>query len=141
MQHNVWRYVQLPQHRGGMRFCPHAGWRNTFRFTKSSRNAKTMTPGGRPRQQPGRSAPQLKIYHVDHDLVAVQKAIAYTDLLGAVYFINYFSFCGGGGSISLFLLLNTKENSLSICTLIDNSPRKSANLNKGYNSFSEYKSP
>jgi hypothetical protein len=44
--------------------------------------AKTVTPGGRPRREPGRPAPPLKLFHFDQKIFAVQKPIAYTDLLG-----------------------------------------------------------
>jgi len=43
--------------------------------------AKTVTPAGRPRREPGRPAPPLKVFHADHNILAVQKPIAYTDLL------------------------------------------------------------
>ncbi len=46
--------------------------------------AKTVTPGGSPRREPGRPAPPLKIFHFDQKILAVQKPIAYTDLLGNV---------------------------------------------------------
>jgi len=48
--------------------------------------AKTVTPGGSPRREPGRPAPQLKVFNFDQKIIAVQKPIAYTDLLGTVYF-------------------------------------------------------
>jgi hypothetical protein len=43
--------------------------------------AKTVTPRGGPRREPGRPAPPLQVLHFDHNIVAVQKPIAYTDLL------------------------------------------------------------
>jgi hypothetical protein len=43
--------------------------------------AKTVTPGGSPRREPGRPAPPLKLFHFDQKILAVQKPIAYTDLL------------------------------------------------------------
>ncbi|MCM1564498.1 MAG: hypothetical protein NC238_00820, partial [Dehalobacter sp.] len=46
--------------------------------------AKTVTPGGRPRREPGRPAPPLKLFHFDQKILAVQKPIAYTDLLVVV---------------------------------------------------------
>jgi len=46
--------------------------------------AKTVTPGGRPRREPGRPAPPLKVFHFDQNILAVQKPIAYTDLLCSV---------------------------------------------------------
>jgi len=43
--------------------------------------AKTVTPGGGPRREPGQPAPPLKVFHFDQKILAVQKPIAYTDLL------------------------------------------------------------
>jgi hypothetical protein len=48
--------------------------------------AKTVTPGGSPRREPGQPAPPLKIFHFDQNFLAVQKPIAYTDLLWHVHF-------------------------------------------------------
>ena len=51
--------------------------------------AKTVTPGGSPRREPGRPAPPLKIFHFDQKILAVQKPIAYTDLLcGRALFLS-----------------------------------------------------
>ena len=46
--------------------------------------AKTVTPGGRPRREPGRPAPPLTVFHFDQKILAVQKPMTYTDLLGHV---------------------------------------------------------
>ena len=46
--------------------------------------AKTVTPVGSPRREPGRPAPPLKVFQADHNILAVQKPIAYTDLLAPV---------------------------------------------------------
>ena len=56
--------------------------------------AKTVTPGGSPRREPGQPAPPLKVFHFDQKILAVQKPIAYTDLLGNVlfYFSLFFQF-------------------------------------------------
>jgi hypothetical protein len=43
-----------------------------------------VTPGGSPRREPGRPAPPLTVYHFDQKILAVQKPIAYTDLLAIV---------------------------------------------------------
>ena len=52
--------------------------------------AKTVTPGGSPRREPGQPAPPLKVFHFDQKILAVQKPIAYTDLLASVYlFLNF----------------------------------------------------
>jgi hypothetical protein len=50
--------------------------------------AKTVTPGGSPRREPGQPAPPLKVFHADHNILAVQKPIAYTDLLAVVQLIS-----------------------------------------------------
>ena len=49
--------------------------------------AKTVTPGGSPRREPGQPAPPLKVFHFDQKILAVQKPIAYTDLLGTGHII------------------------------------------------------
>jgi len=46
--------------------------------------AKTVTPGGSSRREPGRPAPPLKLFQFDEKILAVQKPIAYTDLLVVV---------------------------------------------------------
>ena len=46
MPHNVRRYVQLPTASRWHGFLPSYWMWRFFRFTKSSRSAKTMTPGG-----------------------------------------------------------------------------------------------
>jgi hypothetical protein len=53
--------------------------------------AKTVTPGGSPRREPGRPAPPLKVFNVDQKILAVQKPIAYTDLLaiGCLFFYEF----------------------------------------------------
>ena len=51
--------------------------------------AKTVTPGGSPRREPGRPAPPLKLFHFDQKILAVQKPIAYTDLLCKVLLLKF----------------------------------------------------
>ena len=46
IQHNVRRYVQLPTASRWHEFLPSCWVWRFFRFIKSSRNAKTMTPSG-----------------------------------------------------------------------------------------------
>jgi hypothetical protein len=36
--------------------------------------AKTVTPAGSPRREPGRPAPPLKIFHFDQKILAVRKS-------------------------------------------------------------------
>ena len=54
---NVRRYGSVALCRGGMRFCRQAAVQEcAFRY-KVIALAKTMTPGGRPRLQPGQPVP------------------------------------------------------------------------------------
>ena len=80
---NVRRYVQLAQSRGGARFCTRGAMRGYDYYYFILALAKTVTPGGSPRRSPGRPAPPLKVFHFDQKILAVQKPIAYTDLLPA----------------------------------------------------------
>ncbi len=54
---NVRRYVALPQSRGGACFCPRGALKgyNVGLFILAM--AKTVTPGGGPRREPGQAAP------------------------------------------------------------------------------------
>jgi hypothetical protein len=54
---NVRRYVALAQSRGGACFCTHGAIQsyNVVLFIVAL--AKTVTPGGRPRREPGQAAP------------------------------------------------------------------------------------
>jgi hypothetical protein len=81
--------VQLAQSRGGACFCTRGAMQDYDVVLFIVALAKTVTPGGSPRQEPGRPAPPLKVFHADHNIVAVQKPIAYTDLLYAVLLFNY----------------------------------------------------
>ena len=81
--HNVRRYVQLAQRRGGACFCTRGAMQDYDFDLFIVALAKTVTPGGSPRRQPGRPAPPLKVFHFDQKILAVQKPIAYTDLLSA----------------------------------------------------------
>ena len=90
---NVRRYVQLAQSRGGACFCTRGAMQDYAVITLFSRWQKPcltgvsqagVTPGGSPRREPGRPAPPLTVYHFDQKILAVQKPIAYTDLLAIV---------------------------------------------------------
>ena len=85
---NVRRYVQLVQSRGGACFCTRGAVQDYDGYYLTLALAKTVTPRGGPRREPGRPAPPLKVYHFDQNVLAVQKPIAYTDLLwaGFIYF-------------------------------------------------------
>ena len=80
---NVRRYVQLAQSRGGACFCTRGAMQVYDVVLLILALAKTVSPGGSPRRQPGRPAPPLTVYHFDQKILAVQKPIAYTDLLSA----------------------------------------------------------
>ena len=79
---NVRGYVALPQSRGGACFCTRGAMQGYDVILFILALAKTVTPPGGPRREPGRPAPPLKLFHIDLKILAVQKPIAYTDLLG-----------------------------------------------------------
>jgi len=54
-----------------------------MRLLLYSRVGKNRDTGGSPRRELGRPAPPLKVIHFDQKILAVQKPIAYTDLLSA----------------------------------------------------------
>ena len=56
-----------------------------------SRVGKNRDTSGGPRREPGRPAPPLKVFNVDQKILAVQKPIAYTDLLavGCLFFYEF----------------------------------------------------
>jgi len=87
MAHNVRRYVQLAQSRGGACFCTRGAMQGYDVVLFIVALAKTVTPRGGPRREPGRPAPLLKVFQAEHYILAVQKPIAYTDLLWAVIFL------------------------------------------------------
>ena len=58
LKHNVWRYVALAQSRGGARFCTRGAMRGYDVVLFIVALAKTVTPGGSPRREPGQAAPQ-----------------------------------------------------------------------------------
>jgi hypothetical protein len=78
--------VALAQHRGGACFCTRGAMQDYDVVLFIVALAKTVTPGGSPRREPGRPAPPLKLFNFDQKILAVQKPIAYTDLLATVYF-------------------------------------------------------
>ena len=83
---NVRRYVALAQSRGGACFCTRGAVQGYDVDLCVLALAKTVTPPGGPRREPGRPAPPLKFLHFDHNIVAVQKPMTYTDLLEHVFF-------------------------------------------------------
>jgi len=50
--------------------------------------AKTVTPGGSPRREPGQPVPPLTVFPFDQKILAAQKPMTYTDLLACVRFYN-----------------------------------------------------
>ena len=76
----------MAQLRGGACFCTRGAMQGYDVELFILALAKTVTPGGSPRREPGRPAPPLKLYHFDQKILAVQKPIAYTDLLAVVVF-------------------------------------------------------
>jgi hypothetical protein len=77
-----WRRVAVARVFAGLLWC----WDILFGY-KFIALAKTVTPAGGPRREPGRPAPPLKLFHFDHEILAVQKPIAYTDLLQVVFIL------------------------------------------------------
>ncbi len=57
IQHNVRRYVALPQSRGGACFCTRGAMQGYDCYYFILALAKTVTPGGGPRREPGRAVP------------------------------------------------------------------------------------
>ena len=54
---NVRRYVALPQSRGGACFCTRGAMQGYDVILFIVALAKTVTPGGGPRREPGRAVP------------------------------------------------------------------------------------
>jgi len=57
IQHNVRRYVQLAQSRGGACFCTRGAVQDYDGYYLILALAKTVTPEGSPRREPGQAAP------------------------------------------------------------------------------------
>jgi len=57
LAHNVRRYVALPQSRGGARFCTRGAMQGYDVDLFIVALAKTVTPGGSPRREPGQAVP------------------------------------------------------------------------------------
>ena len=83
---NVRRYVALAQSRGGACFCTRGAMQGYDVVLFILALAKTVTPGGSPRREPGRPAPPLKLFHFDQKILAAQKPMTYTDLLAVVHY-------------------------------------------------------
>jgi len=57
IQHNVRRYVALAQSRGGACFCTRGAMQDYDGYYLILALAKTVTPGGGPRREPGQPVP------------------------------------------------------------------------------------
>ncbi len=57
IQHNVRRYVALAQSRGGACFCTRGAMQDYDGYYLILAMAKTVTPGGGPRREPGQPVP------------------------------------------------------------------------------------
>jgi hypothetical protein len=55
--------------------------------------AKTVTPRGSPRREPGRPVPPLAVFQFNQKILAAQKPMTYTDLL-AIVELFYFQVVG-----------------------------------------------
>jgi hypothetical protein len=79
---NVRRYVALAQSRGGACFCTRGAMQGYDVVLFIVALAKTVTPGGSPRREPGQAAPPTtKPYSLARRFSRYGAAIAYTDLL------------------------------------------------------------
>ena len=97
----------LPQHRGGACFCTRGAMQGCDVVLFILALAKTVTPAGGPRREPGRAvAPATKTASLVTQLSRHGAAIAYTDLLGNVPFYFFLSFqlhhFNRAGSCTLF---------------------------------------
>jgi len=89
---NVRRYVQLAQSRGGACFCTRGAMQGYDVVLFIVALAKTVTPRGSPRREPGQAAPPTtKRSSLARRFSRCGKPIAYTDLLGRVrnYLYSY----------------------------------------------------
>jgi len=75
----------LPQHRGGACFCTRGAMQDYDGYYFILALAKTVTPAGGPRREPGRAVPPTtKRSTLARRFSRYGAAIAYTDLLGTV---------------------------------------------------------
>ena len=85
--HNVRRYVLLAPSRGGACFCTRGALQGYDCYLFILALAKTVTPGGSPRREPGQAvAPATKPSSLVTRLSRHGAPMTYTDLLGAVYY-------------------------------------------------------
>ena len=82
---NVRRYVQLAQSRGGACFCTRGAMQDYDVISVILALAKTVTPAGGPRREPGRAVPlTTKRCSLARKFSRYRAAIAYTGLLEIV---------------------------------------------------------
>ena len=104
---------KLPQSRGGACFCTRGAMQGYDVVLYILALAKTVTPGGSSRREPGRPAPPLKLFQFDQKILAVQKPIAYTDLL-VVVLVTFLIIQSQQALSSWFLLFSLEmDNSVS----------------------------
>ena len=83
--HNVRRYVLLAPSRGGACFCTRGAMQGYDVVLFILALAKTVTPGGSPRRQPGQAvAPATKPSFLVTQLSRHGAPMTYTDLLATV---------------------------------------------------------
>jgi len=73
--------VALAQSRGGACFCTLDAMQGYDVVLSIVALAKTVTPRGGPRREPGQPVPPLTVFHIDQKILAAQKPMTYTDLL------------------------------------------------------------
>jgi len=82
---NVRRYVALAQSRGGACFCTRGAMQGYDVDLFILALAKTVTPGGGPRREPGRAAPPTTLLSsLARKFSRCGKPMTYTDLLCTV---------------------------------------------------------
>jgi len=83
--HNVRRYVALAQSRGGACFCTRGAMWGYDCYYFILALAKTVTPGGGPRREPGQAAPPTtQRSSLARKFSRCGAPMTYTDLLGQV---------------------------------------------------------
>ena len=86
---NVRRYVALAQSRGGACFCTRGAMQGYDVVLFIIALAKTVTPGGSPRREPGQAAPPTtKRSSLARRFSRCGKPMTYTDLLATVLLLD-----------------------------------------------------
>ncbi len=88
MAYNVRRYVALAQSRGGARFCTRGAMQGYDVVLFIVALAKTVTPRGGPRREPGQAVPPTtKQSSLARRFSRYGKPMTYTDLLATVIYL------------------------------------------------------